>query len=289
MSRTASESISPTSAREFDFNDKDFKRVQKVLKERSGIDIGDGKRMLVYGRLARRMRALRLARFADYLQMVEDPHSSESVNFLNALTTNVTELFREEHHFEILKKRVVPEVKSSGSTRLRIWSAGCSAGDEPYSIALTLAQFPELSSWDIRILATDIDSAILEQAQAGVYPIERIEKLKPEHRAGFLRGIGSNSGSARVSAPLRELITFKRLNLQDQWPMSGPFDVIFCRNVFIYFDTPTRERLVRRFAALLRPGGFLFLGHSESPSANATPSLKSCGQTAFLKQPEGAA
>ena len=288
MPRTASESISPTSAREFDFNDKDFKRVQKVLKDRSGIDIGDGKRMLVYGRLARRMRVLKLSRFVDYLQLVEDPQSSESVSFLNALTTNVTELFREEHHFELLKKRVVPEVKSSGAERLRIWSAGCSAGDEPYSIALTLAQLPELSEWDIRILATDIDSDILEQAQAGVYPIERIEKLKPEYRKGFLRGVGGNSGHARVSPNLRSMITFKRLNLQEQWPMSGPFDVIFCRNVFIYFDTPTRERLVRRFAALLRPGGFLFLGHSESPSANATPSLKSCGQTAFVKQAESA-
>jgi chemotaxis protein methyltransferase CheR len=135
----------------------------------------------------------------------------------------------------------------------------------------------------VRILATDIDSDILAQARAGIYPIERISALKPEFRSFFRRGLGKHTGLARVSDPIKAMITFNRLNLHEHWPMSGAFDVIFCRNVVIYFDTPTRERLVRRFASQLRPGGYLFMGHSESPSANSTPGLKPCGRTAFVK------
>lgn len=281
MSASASESA--TSGREFTLGDKEFHRIQKLLKDRSGIDIGSGKRMLVYGRLARRMRALKLADFSDYLALIEDSASEESGKFLNALTTNVTELFREEHHFELLSSRVVPEVVQAGSSKLRIWSAACSAGDEPYSIALTLSRLPAVAQLDARILATDIDTEILEQARRGVYPVERVAKLKPEFRSSFQRGTGANAGSARVMPELRAMVTFKQLNLLEPWPMTGPFDVIFCRNVFIYFDTPTRERLVKRFTALLRPGGYLFLGHSESPSANSTPALKTCGRTAFTK------
>jgi len=280
MSRSALD----TATREFELGDNEFRRIQKLLKERSGIDMGPGKRMLAYGRLARRMRALKLADFADYLCLVEDPASDESGKFLNALTTNVTELFREEHHFDMLAKRVVPEVLNNGGRKLRIWSAACSAGDEPYSAALTLNRMPELANLDVRILATDIDTEILEQARRGVYPVERIAKLKPEFRSSFPRGVGANAGNARVNPDLRSMVTFKQLNLLDPWPMNGPFDVIFCRNVFIYFDGQTRELLVRRFAELLRPGGYLFLGHSESPSANGTPSLKNCGRTAFVKQ-----
>jgi chemotaxis protein methyltransferase CheR len=270
-------------AREFELTEAEFSRIQRWLKERSGIDVGSGKRMLVYGRLTRRLRALKLSSFAEYLKLIEDPESEESSHFLNALTTNVTELFREEHHFEMLKAEVVPAVAASNRKRLRIWSAGCSAGDEPYSIALTLAKLPDVADWDIKVLATDIDSDILVQAQAGVYPLERIDALKAENRRFFQRGQGEQAGLARVNGTIRSMITFKRLNLQESWPMQGPFDVIFCRNVVIYFDAPTRERLVRRFAQLLRPGGYLFMGHSESPSVGNTPGLKTCGRTAFIK------
>lgn len=270
------------SERDFDLGDVEFARIQTLLKQRSGIDIGAGKRMLVYGRLARRMRALALTRFSDYLGLIEDPRSDESSKFLNALTTNVTDLFREEHHFEILATRIVPEMLAAGATKLRIWSAACSAGDEPYSIALTLERLPGVAKLDARVLATDIDTEILEQARLGIYPVERVAKLKPEYRSSFQRGIGGNAGSARINPALRSMITFKQLNLMDSWPMKGPFDVIFCRNVFIYFDTQTRNRLVERFSELLRPGGYLFLGHSESPSGNAA-GLKNCGRTAFVK------
>lgn len=270
-------------AREFELTDADFNRIQRLLKERSGIDMGSGKRMLVYGRLTRRLRALKLHSFADYLQLVEDPASEESRAFLNALTTNVTELFREEHHFELLRERVVPEMQRSGARRLRIWSAGCSLGDEPYSIGLTLAQL-ELRDWDVKILATDIDSEVLAQAKSGVYQLERIEKLKPQLRGFFTRGVGKNAGLARVGPRVRDMITFNQLNLHDAWPMRGPFDMIFCRNVIIYFDQPTRERLVRRFTELLRPGGYLCLGHSESPTAGKIAALSNCGRTAFVKK-----
>ncbi|HYQ17684.1 MAG TPA: protein-glutamate O-methyltransferase CheR [Polyangiaceae bacterium] len=275
--------ILSTPAREFELTDAEFVRIQRLLKERSGIDVGEGKRTLVYGRLARRLRALKLESFREYLELVDDPSSDESQSFLNALTTNVTELFREDHHFDLLRERVIPEMVASGARRLRIWSAGCSLGDEPYSIALTLALLPQLAGWDVKILATDIDSDVLAQASAGVYASERVEKLKPQVRAFFRRGVGQNAGLACVSPNVREMITFKQLNLHDTWPMRGPFDVIFCRNVIIYFDPPTRERLVRRYASLLRSGGYLCLGHSESPTGGKVASLRSCGRTAFVK------
>lgn len=273
-------------AREFELLDADFARIQRLMKERSGIDIGPGKRNLVYGRLTRRLRALHLKSFTEYLTLVEDPESDEATAFLNSLTTNVTELFREEHHFELIEERIVPELLEMNTRRVRVWSAGCSLGDEPYSIALTLALIPELRDWDIKILATDIDSEVLKQASAGVYQIERIEKLKPAVRALFQRGTGSNAGLAKVSPQIRNMITFRQLNLHDPWPMQGPFDVIFCRNVIIYFDQPTRERLVRRFTELLRPGGYLMMGHSESATASRISTLKGCGRTAFVKREE---
>ncbi len=264
--------------------DADFERIRLLLKTRSGIDVGTGKRMLVYGRLTRRLRALKLRTFNDYLSLVEDSRTDEARAFLNSLTTNVTELFREEHHFELLRDRLVPEVRESGKRRLRIWSAGCSVGDEPYSIALTLATHPDASDWDTKILATDIDSDVLSQGRQGIYQSERIQKLKPQMRALFARGIGSKAGLARASERLRDMITFKQLNLLEDWPMSGPFDVIFCRNVIIYFDAPTKEQLIQRFASLLRPGGFLLLGHSESPAAASSPLLEPSGRTAFVRK-----
>ncbi|RYZ01190.1 MAG: protein-glutamate O-methyltransferase CheR [Myxococcales bacterium] len=273
-----------TAGREFEMTDADFNRIRRLLKDRSGIDVGAGKRQLVYGRLTRRLRALNLRTFNDYLALVEDANADEARSFLNSLTTNVTELFREEHHFELLRERLVPEVTALGTRRLRIWSAGCSVGDEPYSIALTLASLPELSTWDLKILATDIDSEVLAQGREGVYQMDRIAKLKPNMRALFSRGVGSKTGLARAGDRLREMITFKQLNLLQDWPMSGPFDVIFCRNVIIYFDAPTKEQLVRRFSSLLRPGGYLLLGHSESPAAASAPLLESSGRTAFVRK-----
>jgi len=273
---------------EFTLTDADFVRIRKLIKERSGIDMSDAKRSLVYGRLARRVRALQLTTFSAYLELVDDASSDEGAQFLNALTTNVTELFREQHHFELLAERIVSEAARSGRKKLRIWSAGCSLGDEPYSIAITLTNAPVTRDWDVKILATDIDTDVLAQARRGIYPAERVTKLTPGQRAHFLRGTSKNEGLARVSEQIRGLVTFKQLNLHGTWPMQGPFDVVFCRNVLIYFDAPARERLVRRFANILKPGGYLCLGHSEAASAGVVSELKPCSRTAFVKAPTDA-
>jgi chemotaxis protein methyltransferase CheR len=271
---------------EFEFSDAAFNEIQRLMKERSGIDIGEAKRTLVYGRLARRLRSLNLDNFDDYMQYVADPRAEESATFLNSLTTNVTELFREAHHFDHISTQMLPDLERRGAKKLRIWSAGCSTGEEPYSIAITLRSAGIAAGWNMRILATDIDSDVLAHAAKGVYALEKVEKLPANQRRWFLRGTGANSEFARAKQELRDLITFRQLNLQGSWPMQGPFDAIFCRNVVIYFDGPTREKLVRRFADLLAPGGYLFMGHSESLTAGSSKTLDPCGKTIYRKPVE---
>ncbi|MGC4087071.1 MAG: protein-glutamate O-methyltransferase CheR [Polyangiaceae bacterium] len=275
------------SANEFDFPDAAFSRIQVLLKQRSGIDIGPGKRMLIYGRLARRLRALGLSSFDNYLPLIEDAQAEESKHFLNACTTNVTELFREAHHFELLTKRAIPEaLRRNGDRKIRIWSAGCSTGEEPYSIAISLAEAGLVHGYDVKILATDIDSDVLAHGRNGVYPADKVAKLQPSQRRYFQRGTGANRELARAKDELRNLIHFKELNLLGNWPMTRPFDVVFCRNVVIYFDTTTRERLVKRFAGQLSPGGYLFMGHSEALTGGSSNELESCGKTSYRK-PDG--
>jgi chemotaxis protein methyltransferase CheR len=268
---------------EFPLSDKAFKQIQTLLKERSGIDIGPAKRTLVYGRLARRLRALRVPSFDEYLSLVQDPGAEEAAHFLTSLTTNVTEFFRENHHFEYLTNTVLPELVETDSGRLRIWSAGCSTGEEPYSIAMTLLSYPALADWDVKILATDIDREVLAHGERGVYAIDKVAKVPANRKRFMQRGTGDKADFARMGHELRELITFKQLNLLERWPMQGPFDVIFCRNVIIYFDVQTRQNLVRRFTELLTPGGHLFMGHSESLNATGLPGLVSCGKTMYRK------
>jgi chemotaxis protein methyltransferase CheR len=240
---------------------------------------------MVYGRLARRLRALGLTTFADYLSLVEQPDSPETGTFINALTTNVTEFLRERHHFDFLAQRVLPQLRKElpRGRRLRIWSAGCSTGEEPYTMAMVLRESGELAGWDVRILATDIDSDVLGFASAGVYPAERAERIPTAWRERhFERQLAGGSRRYQARPHLRSLITFKRLNLLEGWPMKGPFDAIFCRNVIIYFDNPTKLALIRRFHQMLGAGGFLFLGHSES-LASAGLEFDNCGRTAYRK------
>jgi chemotaxis protein methyltransferase CheR len=257
--------------------------VRRLLYARAGIDLSEEKRMLVYGRLVRRVRKLGLPGFSEYLAQLDDPDSPESVQFLNALTTNVTEFFREPHHFEFLAERVVPDTSQrGGAKRFRVWSAGCSTGEEPFSIAMTLAGIDALKGWDVKILATDIDTEVLQTAARAVYPSERVARLpRTVLRRFFQQGKGANSGWVRVKPDVVRNVTFKQLNLMGEWPVHGPLDAIFCRNVVIYFDQPTRSRLIERFARLLAPTGCLFLGHSEALIGAECPQLGARGRTVY--------
>jgi len=256
-------------SREFAFTKRDFDRVRALVSEHSGIRLTEAKEDMVYSRLARRLRVLGLVSFGDYVDYLMDPQAEELVEFVNAITTNLTAFFREPHHFETLANAVLPGLATTkaDSRRLRIWSAGCSTGEEPYSIAMVLCEAMEdtLRGWNIKVLASDLDSSVLASAARGQYPLARIQDLPNARKARFfLRGKAANNGQVRARRELQELITFRQLNLMAPWPMRGQFDVIFCRNVVIYFDKDTQSTLFERYAELMPVGGWLFIGHSES-------------------------
>ncbi|POR56910.1 CheR family methyltransferase [Bosea psychrotolerans] len=258
--------------------------IAKLVYEHAGIVIREHKEAMTRGRLARRVKALGLGSVAEYCAFLKTPGAvSEIPELINAVTTNHTAFFRERHHFDHLRKDVLPKLlqeRSGRRGRIRIWSSACSSGEEPYSIAATSRDvLGSRSDVDFRILATDIDTDILERAEAGLYPSELFERLPPDVKP-LLKLEAAARGEARISEDLRRLIAFKRLNLIEKWPMGGPFDVIFCRNVFIYFDTQTKASILDRFVALLAPGGFLYLGHSESlPQPH--PQLRLIGRTIY--------
>jgi chemotaxis protein methyltransferase CheR len=248
---------------EFEFSDRDFQHIRQVISGIAGISLADSKRDLVYSRLSRRLR------FNDYCQLLESgENEAELSEFINALTTNLTSFFREVHHFDFLAKELLPALmreRNFGSRRLRIWSAGCSTGEEPYSIAMVVRETLPTVGWDIKILATDLDSNVLATAQQGVYDLNRVKGLPEQRiRRWFQKGSGAQAGKVRVTPALRELITFRQLNLMEPWPMRGAFDLMFCRNVLIYFNKQTQRVLFDRFADQLIEDGHLFVGHSES-------------------------
>jgi chemotaxis protein methyltransferase CheR len=251
--------------REFSFTDEDFQQVVTLVRGYTGIALADSKRELVYGRLVRRLRALRVRSFGEYLQQLEKGDQAELQQFCNAITTNLTAFFRENHHFEFLAKQLVPTIlrRNAARRRIRIWSAGCSTGEEPYSVAIVLQEsIQELRNWDVRILATDLDSNVLAHGQNGVYDADRFEKMDAERqRRWFSRGA---DGRFTASEHLRGMISFKPLNLIGPWPFNGPFDLILCRNVMIYFGRDTQRDIVERMAERQSVGDYLFLGHSES-------------------------
>jgi chemotaxis protein methyltransferase CheR len=248
--------------REFAYTKKDFERVRRLIRERVGIALNESKQNMVYNRLVKRMRALRLASFAEYLAPLDDPGHEEWQHFVNALTTNLSHFFREEYHFPILAEHV----KALRRPQVRIWSAAASTGEEPYSIAVTLCEVFGGLQPPASILATDVDTAVLDSAQRATYQMERVEPVSRERlKRFFLCGTGANEGYARVRPEVARLVQFRRLNLSDaHWDIEGPFDAVFCRNVMIYFDKPTQHAILQRIARVLAPDGLLFAGHSES-------------------------
>lgn len=265
-------------SREFAFTREDFDRIAKLIYQHAGISLSPIKFDMVYSRLARRLRATGDACFADYIRRLERGDAQEWETFVNSLTTNLTAFFREAHHFDLLKQHLT----RLGKPAARIWCSAASTGEEPYSIAMTCCDLYGSMSPPVEIIASDIDTQVLARGQQGVYAEERIEKLSADMvRKYFLRGTGNNSGSVRVRPELQRLIQFTPVNLLDaSWPVKGPLDVIFCRNVMIYFDKPTQYTILKRFVPLLKQEGLLFAGHSESFS-HAADLFKNLGRTVY--------
>jgi chemotaxis protein methyltransferase CheR len=280
---------------EFVMTARDFSTIAGIMMAEAGIALQDSKVNLVYSRLAKRLRALGLPNFAAYCQLVEagsPAGQSERGEMVAALTTNVTRFFREPHHFEHLKTRVLPGLieQARRGAPVRIWSSACSTGPEPYSIALTLlSSFPEAARHDVKILATDIDPNVLAVAQAGRYDAPALEPVPAEPRRRWFQPVKDAPGMFEAAPELRGLISFRKMNLIGQWPMKGKFQIVFCRNVVIYFDAPTQARIWSRIAPLLGPEAYLYIGHSERVSGPAEALLKSDGITIYRRVPGGAA
>lgn len=270
---------------EFQFDDQDFSTIVRLVREETGIVLSPQKRDLVYGRLSKRLRAIGFEDFSDYCDLLESEDGEEERRkMVNAITTNLTGFFREPHHFEFLGKTVLTEAKrdaTPGKQRLRIWSAGCSSGEEPYSIAMTMRDVMGAApGWDAKILATDIDTDMVSRAAAGLYEPNRVAAVPVDFRRRFLRK--TDDDRVEMADNLKSLITFKQLNLFDPWPMKGPFNAIFCRNVVIYFSKEDQRGLFSRYADLLVPGGWLFIGHSET-LYKVSDRFRHVGRTVYQK------
>lgn len=270
-------------AKEFPMSNKNFDEIKRIAYEITGINLTDQKKNMIYSRLARRIRANGLNSFDQYCALLAQANSGETTEFINAITTNLTSFFREGHHFDFLQETVFPELlrKNASTHRVRFWSAGCSTGEEPYSIAMCLKEKMPISSWDIKLLATDLDSNVVAHGKAGVYNLDRTDGIGDSRKKRWLLK-AADAKSVRMKTELQDLITFKQLNLLHDWPMKGPFDVVFCRNVVIYFDKETQRTLFDRYANILAPGGYLFIGHSENLH-KVSDRFKSVGRTIYQK------
>jgi chemotaxis protein methyltransferase CheR len=268
--------------RDFEMTDADFTRVAKMVESLAGIILKDHKRQMVYTRLSRRLRALGMQRFTDYLNHVESAAgAAELGEFANAVTTNLTSFFREGHHFSHLAEEVLGPLTKAGERRVRIWSAGCSTGEEPYTIAMTaLGENAVTAGRDFKILATDLDTNVLATGKKGFYADDRLKGVSEALRRTHMK---VDEGGAEFTDKVKKLISFRQLNLLHDWPLKGPFDAIFCRNVVIYFDAETKARLINRYAELLSPNGILYLGHSES-LLGEHPLLRSEGRTIYRRR-----
>jgi chemotaxis protein methyltransferase CheR len=268
--------------REFEFTAADFERVRKLIHQHAGIALSPAKQDMVYSRLARRLRACGDKTFAQYLARLERDRS-EWETFVNSLTTNLTSFFREAHHFDILADHL-RKLHEQEKRPLKIWCCAASTGEEPYSLAITACEVFDTLRPPVHILASDLDTNVLAQGERGVFRQDRIERLSPQRiQRFFLRGAGSQEGQVRVRPELQGLISFRRINLlEPNWPVQGPLDALFCRNVMIYFDKPTQYGILKRFVPLLRPEGLLFAGHSES-FMHAADLFRSQGRTVYRR------
>lgn len=276
-----------SSRNEFNLTDGDFKFIVDLIYKHAGIVLSDKKRDLVNSRLGRRIRELQLNSFKDYCDYIKGAQGNDEMTVMtNALTTNLTSFFREAHHFDHLKDVALPEVKnlaSQNGRRLRIWSSACSTGEEPYSIAMTLLESGiDRRNWDARILATDLNTEVLATASSAKYSAEVYEKL-PAELQHHVVAPSANSDKFTIKPNVKDFIAFKQLNLLGDWPMRHPFDVIFCRNVLIYFDNKTKSKLIDRFVRMLRPSGWLYLGHSETLSSDNV-GLVLTGRTIYRRE-----
>ena len=286
---TAARATAPSQERAFVFDKRDFHRVCKLIYAHAGIQLSPHKADMVYGRLVRRLRANELERFSDYLDLVETDPDAEAQAFVNALTTNLTSFFREDYHFGALAEQLRAThrpgegVRGGPQAKLLIWCCAASTGEEPYSLAITACEAFDTLTPPVRILATDIDTNVLQTAARGVYPIERIDALEAQRKRSFFqRGSGANAGHCRVRPELQALIEFRPLNLldTDYGLRGGAYSAVFCRNVMIYFDKPTQTHVLERIAPLLTPSGRLYAGHSESFN-HATNVVAPCGRTIY--------
>ena len=270
-------------AREFAFTTADFERVRKLIYEHAGISLSSAKQDMVYSRLARRLRETRLKSFGEYLGLLERGDKGEWEKFVNSLTTNLTSFFREPHHFPIFAEHLK---KLQGKSPIKVWCSAASTGEEPYSIAMTAVEAFNSFNTPVSIVASDLDTNVLDIAAKGVYASDRVDKLSPERLSRFfVRGGGSESGSYTVRPELRRMVSFQRLNLLEPgWSVRGPLDVLFCRNVMIYFDKPTHYKILSRFAPMLADNGLLFAGHSES-FLHAADLFRSLGKTVYELNP----
>ena len=270
--------------REFHFTSRDFDRVRKLIYAHAGISLSDSKQELVYSRLSRRLRATGIKSFSEYLTLLESNNTAEWEAFTNSLTTNLTSFFREPHHFPILADHLR---SLNGKHPIAMWCSAASTGEEPYTMAMTAIDALGRDASKVTILATDLDTKVLETAKAGVYPEERISKLDPELvKRFFLRGTGAQTGFVRVRPELRDMVSFRQINLLNKdWQIRAPLDVIFCRNVMIYFDKQTQLDVLQKFVPLLRSNGLLFAGHSES-FHQADEYFKLRGKTVYELSPK---
>ena len=264
--------------REFVFSRKDFEEVRKMIYDHAGIALSDAKEDMVYSRLARRLRATGKRSFQEYLALIRAGHAEEWVAFVNSLTTNLTDFFREIHHFHILRDFL----KTRRDRPITIWSSASSTGEEPYSIAMTAVETLGGFGAPVEVLASDLDTNVLKKGADGIYPVDRLAKLsESQQRQFFFKGTGDKAGMAKVKPELQAMVKFFRLNLLDGvWPIKQPVDAIFCRNVMIYFDKPTQYAILKKMKPLLKPDGLLFVGHSEA-LYHATDLFNLRGQTVY--------